>query len=300
MIFNLDSASNSSQSSSSLSKNSIAISNIKEGQARDILKSLSFQGVCETKVETFLPNNHDHIEFKDIPLNWEGFENPKNTKMCIDKIVEQLKTIGIDLEDESRDFKIVDVSQKKGFFNCDFLEKIPNLNGTCDAVIVPREIIDEFSDSQLRVMFEFKTPKSFSSSVSGQIVGELIGGSYHSFHPSILIKTDLVENYEIWQIREKVIYKCKTTAEIAFKAIAYWMNNICSNSPIFNPRKDAFDESLTRAYFFFEEEFKVRIRDEICCLLREQLEVAEMADSDLSPFEKYLSTQQVFNNFFKI
>ena len=143
LIYNLDSSSNSSLSSSSKDK-SIAISQINDGQALYILRALRFQGSFETKIETFLPDNHDHIVFKDSPLIWEGFENSKNTKLCIEKIVEQLKTIGIDLENKAKDFKIVDVSRKYSFLKCNFLDTFSTINGTCDAVIVPRAIDEDF------------------------------------------------------------------------------------------------------------------------------------------------------------
>jgi len=118
-------------------------------------------------------------------------------------------------------------------------------------------------------------------------------------HPSILVKTDLNENFEIYRMSKKTIYKAKFSLEEGFKAVAHWLS-ICLTSPTFDWKTDAhsFDEDLIYLLRFFYDEFKVRIKNELKCMLKEHLEVIEMADSDLSPIDKFLSIRQFFQNNF--
>ena len=109
---------------------------------------------------------------------------------------------------------------------------------------------------------KFKNTTTFDNS-SSQIVGEVIASNYCSNHPSIVVKTDLNKNFDIYRIRKKTIYKAKLSLEEGFKAVAHWLS-ICSTSPTFDWKTDAhsFDEDLTYPLRFFYDEFKVRIINE--------------------------------------
>jgi hypothetical protein len=166
------------------------------------------------------------------------------------------------------------------------------IRDTADAAIIPKRLCSNES-VQLRVLIEFKTTTSFDYK-NGQIIGEIIASNYCSRHPSILVKTDLNEKFEIYQIRKNVIYVAKYSPEKGFKAVSHWLS-ICSTSPTFDWRQDnhSFDEDLIYPLKYFHDKFQVRIKNEFEFMLKEHLEmmffVIEMADADLQPFEKYLT-----------
>ena len=100
-------------------------------------------------------------------------------------------------------------------------------------------------------------------------------------------------------MRKNVIFVTKYSPEKGFKAVAHLLS-ICSTSPTFDWRQDkhSFDEDLIYPLKYFHDKFQVRIKNEFECMLKEHLEVIEMANADLQPFEKYLSIRQFFQNFF--
>jgi hypothetical protein len=121
---------------------------------------------------------------------------------------------------------MINISNTNNFFDCSFPgTKIPNIRGTADAAIIPSECACEDSQ-QLRVLIEFKTPKTFGDK-TGKIIGQLIASCFHSHHPNILLKTDLAKKFEIYQIRSNEIYKfAQLDPKQALKAVVYWLNNI--------------------------------------------------------------------------
>ena len=84
----------------------------------------------------------------------------------------------------------------------------------------------------------------------------------------------------------------------ALQAVVYWLNNICSDTGAFDFLEDEFNEELTYFMKYIHNEFKVKLYDEFKCMLKERLEVTEMADSELSSFDKYLSISQIFQSYF--
>jgi hypothetical protein len=274
-----------------------AISTLTSIRANKIKLNLDFNGQVNLIKDDILPHNSKYIKKVNTILrfDWEGNESSNNSA-AINNFEYNLQRVGFALNGNN-DFKIVDISNNKYFFECDFLGVATNLRGTADAAILPRDMIDN-EPGQLRVLIEFKNTTTFDNN-SSQIVGEVIASNYCSNHPSIVVKTDLNKNFDIYRIRKKTIYKAKLSLEEGFKAVAHWLS-ICSTSPTFDWKTDAhsFDEDLTYPLRFFYDEFKVRIINEFKCKLREHLEVIEMADSDLKPFDKFLSIRQFFQNNF--
>ena len=226
--------------------------------------------------------------------NWNGKQ--EKTDLLIAHLTEYLTKLGIDLK--SGKFKMIDISNNNNFFECHFPKSdIPTIKGTADAAIIPSDCA--FEDSQqLRVLIEFKTPKSFKKK-TGQIIGQLIAGCYHSRHPFILLQTDLAKNFEIYQIRTNRIHVfAQLDPRQALHAVFNWLNNICSDTGAFDFLENEFNEDLTYFMKYIHKEFKVKLYDEFKCMLKERLEVTEMADSELSSFDKYLSISQIFQSYF--
>ena len=226
--------------------------------------------------------------------NWVGKQ--EETGPLIEHLTEHLEKLGVDLK--SSKFKMINISNNNNFFECHFPNsKIPTIKGTADAAIIPSNCACEDSD-QLRVLIEFKTPETFDKK-TGQIIGQLVASCYHSRHPIILLKTDLAKNFEIYQIRSNKIHTfANLKPQQALQAVVYWLNNICSDTGAFDFLEDEFNEELTYFMKYIHNEFKVKLYDEFKCMLKERLEVTEMADSELSSFDKYLSISQIFQSYF--
>jgi hypothetical protein len=226
--------------------------------------------------------------------NWIGKQ--EKTDPLIEHLTENLTKFGVDLK--SGKFKMINISNTNDFFECHFPNsKIPTIKGTADAAIIPSNCY--FEDSlQLRVLIEFKTPETFDKK-PGQIIGQLVASCYQSRHPIILLKTDLAKNFEIYQIRSNKIHTfANLNPQQALQAVVYWLNNICSDTGAFDFLEDEFNEELTYFMKYIHNEFKVKLYDEFKCMLKERLEVTEMADSELSSFDKYLSISQIFQSYF--
>ncbi len=271
-----------------------AISTLKTEKVNKLATNLEIVAIMEADEYMYLPSDSKFIKenHKYKNIDWNGTES-SNNRIATDHFVKHLKKVGFD----DKNFKIIDISNDKNFFECNFLNLAQNIRGTADAAIVPKRLCSNES-VQLRVLIEFKTTTSFDKK-NGQIIGEIIASNYCSKHPSILVKTDLNEKFEIHQMRKNVIYVAKYSPEKGFKAVAHWLS-ICSTSPTFDWRQDkhSFDEDLIYPLKYFHDKFQVRIKNEFECMLKEHLEIIEMADADLQPFEKYLSIRQFFQNFF--
>ncbi len=273
------------------------ISTLTSRGANKIISNLDFNGQVNLNKDDIFPQNSKYLDIacKILRFDWKCNESSNNSAAITDFKC-NLQSVGFELNDNN-DFKIVDISNNTNFFECDLLGVATNLRGTADAAIIPRDMVNSESD-QLRVLIKFEHPTSFHES-NGPIVGMVIASNYCSNHPSILVKTDLNENFEIYRMSKKTTYKHKLSLEEGFKAVAHWLS-ICSTSPIFDWKTDAhsFDEDLIYLLRFFYDKFKVRIKNEFKCMLKEHLEVIEMADSDLSPIDKFLSIRQFFQNNF--
>ena len=177
-----------------------------------------------------------------------------------------------------------------------YLAKIFIFKGRCDFVIVPRDIEDYAYGSQLRIMIEVKSTKEFDSCFA-QILAELVLGNYNSLHPFLLLQTDFVDKFELWQIKSNKILKCTTSSENAFGLMDYWLRNVCSTYAGFDWKEKTeheMDSKLLAPLEFLHEKYKVRIAEEFHERIREQLEVIREADSDLSPFEQFLNIEDFF------
>lgn len=100
-------------------------------------------------------------------------------------------------------FKVVDVHADKTFLNMRE-EKIGNISGTCDLVIVPFDA-DPFSFKKgLNVIFEIKTPENVQNGgfqqFDAQIFLELVCARYYSNQPMIAVVTDLSSGGMIFEI----------------------------------------------------------------------------------------------------
>ena len=292
-------------SRSNSASSSGSISSINSQDIDELLSQTGFKKEIEGDIEMILPNNSPVLsnEASFETFDWTSGETPENTVKA-NKILERnLNNLGEILSTKKNGFKLVNVSKNK-IFAGNFVDSIQKFVGSCDAIIVPKRAPDapDRAACEIRILIEYKTPKNFNAKSNGHTIGKLLAGCYKSKHPFLLFKTDLSSNYQIWQIINNQIYFwILIQRENAYKALAHWLLNVCSRNPSYDWifAKENIDEQLIYPMRFLNDKFKVFSSNSTFSLLKEQLEVAEIADSDLTSIEQFISIQQIFTSFFK-
>ena len=153
---------------------------------------------------------------------------------------EQLEDLGVAFGQGG--FQLLDVRQQDRLgFRCDTDFGTLVFNGGTDAVIVPYGELNW--ELQLRMVVDWKTPKSFQSlhKMDLQQKLELMGSLYHSNHPSLVVFTDLV-NFAIYQPYANAIQYFHTfaapltgqiTVSDAMRFIARQLTVVSSKDPRF-------------------------------------------------------------------
>ena len=104
-----------------------------------------------------------------------------------------------------------------------------NINGRPDAVIIPINRTD--LTLQVRVCFEFKTKKTINKPNQRKL--ELIASYITSFHPTMVVQTDLDTFYLLVAYDNKIYELISKDAKKSIECINYWLNNMCDSSPSF-------------------------------------------------------------------
>ena len=104
-----------------------------------------------------------------------------------------------------------------------------NINGRPDAVIIPINRTD--LTLQVRVCFEFKTKKTINKPNQRKL--ELIASYITSFHPTMVVQTDLDTFYLLVAYDNKIYELISKDAKESIEYINYWLNNMCDSSPSF-------------------------------------------------------------------
>jgi hypothetical protein len=104
-----------------------------------------------------------------------------------------------------------------------------NINVRPDAVIIPINRTD--LTLQVRVCFEFKTKKTINKPNQRKL--ELIASYITSFHPTMVVQTDLDTFYLLVAYDNKIYELISKDAKESIEYINYWLNNMCDSSPSF-------------------------------------------------------------------
>lgn len=196
-------------SMSNSSSSSGSISSINSQDIDKLLLATCFTSEREGDIEMILPPDSTVVKNKASfeTFDWTSGETPENTVKANEILERNINKLGEILSKKKDGFKLVNVSKNK-IFTCNFVDSIQKLCGSCDAIIVPKRASNtpDRAACQIRIMVEYKTPNNFNARSDGQTLGELLAGCYKSKHPFLLVKTDLNNNYQIWQITNNEIY----------------------------------------------------------------------------------------------
>lgn len=265
------------QMSQSEMNKSFVISTLTSTSANSLISHCEFDMIFDSDI-----NDYFSIDLKiDPKLKNIWSSNMQHAVQTVKGVMRHLK---VDLAGE--DFKIHNVSNCRNILSC--VLSGYELNGGCDAIVNPKFVAIESAQKGIRVMFQFKTPDDFQENKIAQSVGELIGGNYNANHPFILVKTDLLDNFQMWQIRGRSIHRWNSSGDIALQVIKYWLENISSKdsafSWLYDLEKHPIDDCLIHQIKYLYNKFKIPILKDLEELLLDQFEVASMADSCLLSF----------------
>ena len=297
--YSLKGFSSSSLSSTSSPRSDGSISTISRNEIPFILDQIKFQKRQTKDLDLILPKDSKFatMEAKFETFNWNECESNENTDKANSVLLHNLNQLA-----SMTDFKTINVSKNK-IFDTNFVAKFNKLTGTCDAIIVPNFLYNanDGAAEQIRIIIEYKTPTKYGTNANGQMYGELLAGCFKSKHPVLFYKTDLNDNHQIWQIRNDGFFYWVINAEQAYKAMSHWLHTVCSKKHDFDWRenKENIDDQLICPLRSLDNYYKVFLNNDLISLLKEQLEVAEIADSDLTSIEQFISIQQIFTSFFK-
>ena len=138
-------------------------------------------------------------------------------------MIDHVKSI-IDFKDL---FDILNISGDTSF-NMKIPFKNTTYNGRPDAIIVLKEAADLGRNQQLRIMFYFKTQKTINLK-STQHRLEIIGANISSWHPVLLVVTDLTTVIRFLVCRNNDIKEAyiSNDFQLGFEFISYWLHRIC-------------------------------------------------------------------------
>jgi tRNA A-37 threonylcarbamoyl transferase component Bud32 len=132
-----------------------------------------------------------------------------------------------------------------------------NINGRPDAVIIPINRTD--LTLQVRVCFEFKTKKTINKPNQRKL--ELIASYITSFHPTMVVQTDLDTFYLLVAYDNKIYELISKDAKKSIECINYWLNNMCDSSPSFP--YDTILDSSHKLYAYTKMMLSFRIQDSV-------------------------------------
>jgi thiamine kinase-like enzyme len=153
-------------------------------------------------------------------------------------------------------YEIKDVKDKNEFRFSISLQN-SNINGRPDAVIVPMNCDD--LKRQVRVFFEFKTKKTINN--ANQRKSELIASYITSFHPTMVVQTDLDTFYLLVAYDNKIYEFVSIDAKKSIEYINYWLNNMCDSSPSFTC--DTILDSSHKLYAYTKMILSIRMTDSV-------------------------------------
>jgi tRNA A-37 threonylcarbamoyl transferase component Bud32 len=138
-------------------------------------------------------------------------------------MIDHVKSI-IDFKDL---FDILNISGDTSF-NMKIPFKNTTYNGRPDAIIVLKGAVEMGRHNQLRIMFDFKTQNSINSN-STQDKLELLGANICSWHPVLLVVTDLITQIRLLVCRNNIIIEAfiENDLMVGFEFISYWLHHIC-------------------------------------------------------------------------
>ena len=101
-------------------------------------------------------------------------------------------------------FRLIDTrgDQKRLMFSVDNV----NYKGTCEAILSPTRVVDNYAECQVRVLFDWKLPDNATfSKVHSQMLLELLGGTASSNHPVTVVCTDLCSKGHVFFAKEDAV-----------------------------------------------------------------------------------------------
>ena len=138
-------------------------------------------------------------------------------------MIDHVKSI-IDFKDL---YDILNISGDTSF-NMKIPFKNTTYNGRPDAIIVPNKAADSGRNQQLRVMFDFKTQKAINLK-STQHRLEILGANISSWHPVLLVVTDLTTVIRFLVCRNNDLNEVyiSNDFQLGFEFISFWLHHIC-------------------------------------------------------------------------
>jgi hypothetical protein len=138
-------------------------------------------------------------------------------------MINHIKSV-IDFKDS---FKILNISGDTSF-NLKIPFKNTTYNGRPDAIIVPNKAADSGRNQQLRIMFDFKTQKTINLK-STQHRLEILGANISSWHPVLLVVTDLTTVIRFLVCRNNNLNEVyiSNDFQLGFEFISFWLHHIC-------------------------------------------------------------------------
>ena len=160
-----------------------------------------------------------------------------------------------------------------------------NINGRPDAVIIPINRTD--LTLQVRVCFEFKTKKTINKPNQRKL--ELIASYITSFHPTMVVQTDLDTFYLLVAYDNKIYELISKDAKKSIEYINYWLNNMCDSSTSFT--YNTILDSSHKLYAYTKMMLSFRKQDSFFKELQSQISyVANFYYSEIS-YEQNLTEE---------